>query len=150
MNISYKSGIALLLFYWFTKSTYTTGVECLQYDIFFVLNVFTFDLFSYCQHFKGKNEKAMTEVTEWSEIWTGSCSSKHKSLLEKNFELRTEKNACENSRLHKPIQLKKVFTIAFVATGSYLKCPMKSSSNSNVIKSHVLRQRFLFLFVFTC
>jgi len=59
VNISYKSSIATLLLYWFSENAFTTtGVERLQHDIF-VLIVLTFDLFRYCQHFKGKNEKAM-------------------------------------------------------------------------------------------
>lgn len=55
---------------------------------------------------------------------------------------------CESSILYGPTQVKKVLTIVFVTTGSDLKCTMKISSNSNVIKSHVLRQRYNFLFYF--
>lgn len=48
----------LLLFRWFSKSTYTTGAECLQ-NYIFVLNVLTFDFLG---KIKEHQEKPQSEV----------------------------------------------------------------------------------------
>lgn len=133
----------LLLFNWFSKSAYTTGAECSN-NYIFVLNVLTFDIFCYCQHFKGKNEKLVSGVKSELDLVALDINLFLRHILNWGPKIK----GCESSILYGLTLLKKVLTIVFVTTGSDLKCTVKISSNSNVIKSHVLRQRYNFLFFF--
>lgn len=68
------------------------------------------------------NEEAMREVTNnETESETESCSLRHKSLLEINFELRS-KNYSKRKQEFRALCNKISFYNSFVATGPDLKC----------------------------